>query len=150
MPCRDAEERDYEWIREYIYDIKTEEHKRTFVLHQRPEYTGYLTLDTRLNLQKRGKQLKRLGKRARNDEFAFLRPSKVGPGFLKGSGRVEHSLCCACSPAGLQTSRVCRVWGQQRIGSLWLERWPERMSLSCCSPTRRAQVGAFIVDKRAD
>eukprot|EP00891_Asterochloris_glomerata_P001509 jgi/Astpho2/1509/fgenesh1_pg.00026_%23_20_t len=74
---RDAEERDYEWIREYIYDIKTEEHKRTFVLHLRPEYTGYLTLDTRLNLQKRGKQLKRLGKRARNDEFAFLRPSKI-------------------------------------------------------------------------
>ena len=63
------------------------------MLHQRPEYTGYLTLDTRLNLQKRGKQLKRLGKRARDDEFAFLRPSKVGT--LRGSGRVGHSLCCA-------------------------------------------------------
>ena len=105
------------------------------MLHQRPEYTGYLTPDTRLNLQKRGKQLKRLGKTARDDEFAHLRPSKVGT--LRGSGRVENSLCCAWSAAVLRSSKIGMVWRQHKIdGALVAGAWPEAMSLSCCSPTR--------------
>lgn len=51
-------EGEYEWVREYLYDVKQDEEKRTYILRETPSYMGYVDLNTRLMVHKRGKRLK--------------------------------------------------------------------------------------------
>lgn len=66
-------EGEYEWVREYLYDVRQDEEKRTYVLRETPEYMGYVDLNTRLMVHKRGKRLK--SEQLQPQEFP--RPAKV-------------------------------------------------------------------------
>ncbi len=81
MGCRedtDASimEGEYEWVREYLYDVRQDEEKRTYILRETPTYMGYVDLNTRLMVHKRGKRMKSDNREAaQNAEFP--RPEKV-------------------------------------------------------------------------
>ena len=66
-------EGEYEWVREYLYDVRQDEEKRTYALRETPDYMGYVDLNTRLMVHKRGKRMK--SEQLQPQEFP--RPSKV-------------------------------------------------------------------------
>lgn len=66
-------EGEYEWVREYLYDVRQDEEKRTYVLRETPDHMGYVDLNTRLMVHKRGKRLK--SEQLQPQEFP--RPAKV-------------------------------------------------------------------------
>jgi len=69
-------EGEYEWVREYLYDVCQDEEKRTYILRETPTYMGYVDLNTRLMVHKRGKRMKSDNREAaQNAEFP--RPEKV-------------------------------------------------------------------------
>ena len=69
-------EGEYEWVREYLYDVRQDEEKRTYILRETPTYMGYVDLNTRLMVHKRGKRMKSDNREAvQNAEFP--RPEKV-------------------------------------------------------------------------
>ena len=94
MECRedtDASimEGEYEWVREYLYDVRQDEEKRTYILRENPSYMGYVDLNTRLMVHKRGKRMK-------SDAFMsqeFPRPSQVHPFITKHSTGCLRFLC---------------------------------------------------------
>ncbi|DBA95535.1 hypothetical protein WJX82_011579 [Trebouxia sp. C0006] len=69
-------EGEYEWVREYLYDVRQDEEKRTYILRETPTYMGYVDLNTRLMVHKRGKRMKSDNREAaQNAEFP--RPEKI-------------------------------------------------------------------------
>ena len=66
-------EGEYEWVREYLYDVRQDEEKRTYILRETPTYMGYVDLNTRLMVHKRGKRMKSDSVMAQE----FPRPSQV-------------------------------------------------------------------------
>lgn len=68
-------EGEYEWVREYLYDVRQDEEKRTYILRETPTYMGYVDLNTRLMVHKRGKRMKSDSVMAQE----FPRPSQVCP-----------------------------------------------------------------------
>ena len=71
-------EGEYEWVREYLYDVRQDEEKRTYILRETPTYMGYVDLNTRLMVHKRGKRMKSES-REEAQQNEFPRPSKVWP-----------------------------------------------------------------------
>ena len=71
-------EGEYEWVREYLYDVRQDEEKRTYILRETPTYMGYVDLNTRLMVHKRGKRMKSDSVMAQE----FPRPSQVCAGRL--------------------------------------------------------------------
>ena len=74
-------EGEYEWVREYLYDVRQDEEKRTYILRETPTYMGYVDLNTRLMVHKRGKRMKSDFVMAQE----FPRPSQVFTGRLSVS-----------------------------------------------------------------
>ena len=66
-------EGEYEWVREYLYDVRQDEEKRTYALRETRDYMGYVDLNTRLMVHKRGKRMK--SEQLQPQEFP--RPAKV-------------------------------------------------------------------------
>ncbi|KAL3143939.1 hypothetical protein ABBQ32_003754 [Trebouxia sp. C0010 RCD-2024] len=66
-------EGEYEWVREYLYDVRQDEEKRTYILRETPTYMGYVDLNTRLMVHKRGKRMKSDSVMAQE----FPRPSQI-------------------------------------------------------------------------
>ena len=88
-------EGEYEWVREYLYDVRQDEEKRTYVLRETPDYMGYVDLNTRLMVHKRGKRLK--SEQLQPQEFP--RPAKVSclaksAQFLMLSSFASHVFEC--------------------------------------------------------
>ena len=90
-------EGEYEWVREYLYDVRQDEEKRTYVLRETPDYMGYVDLNTRLMVHKRGKRLKsEIGLQAQE----FPRPAKV----------------CSLMPLLPSTVQAASLWP---LGAVW-------------------------------
>lgn len=70
-------EGEYEWVREYLYDVKQDEEKRTYILRETPTYMAYVDLNTRLMVHKRGKRMKRDNAEMAEQPQEFPRPEKV-------------------------------------------------------------------------
>lgn len=68
------DETDYEWVREYSYQVHQEEgdERRTYVFRFEPDKVAYTHISAKLTLSKRGKHTK--GEHQAQD---FSRPSKV-------------------------------------------------------------------------
>lgn len=85
-------EGEYEWVREYLYDVRQDEEKRTYALRETvwgtPDYMGYVDLNTRLMVHKRGKRMK--SEQLQPQEFP--RPAKVWTQPL-----LLPETCCLCS-----------------------------------------------------
>lgn len=77
-------EGEYEWVREYLYDVRQDEEKRTYILRETPTYMGYVDLNTRLMVHKRGKRMKSDSVMAQE----FPRPSQV---FTRLPAYLEHA-----------------------------------------------------------
>lgn len=75
-------EGEYEWVREYLYDVRQDEEKRTYILRETPTYMAYVDLNTRLMVHKRGKRMKSDSVMAQE----FPRPSQVCAGSMNLSG----------------------------------------------------------------
>lgn len=70
-------EGEYEWVREYLYDVKQDEEKRTYILRETPTYMAYVDLNTRLMVHKRGKRMKRDNAEMAEQPQEFPRPEKI-------------------------------------------------------------------------
>ncbi len=79
-------EGEYEWVREYLYDVRQDEEKRTYVLRETPTYMGYVDLNTRLMVHKRGKRMKS-GTKEASQNAEFPRPEKVWPALTHEKAR---------------------------------------------------------------
>jgi hypothetical protein len=64
---------EYQWLREYSYDVVQDDDHRTYVFRFGDNGVHYLDLSTKLVLQKRGKQTKGQA----NLQQEFPKPSKV-------------------------------------------------------------------------
>ncbi|KAK9809112.1 hypothetical protein WJX72_009485 [[Myrmecia] bisecta] len=61
----------YEWVREYSYDVRTDESHTTYVLRFHDDRVTYFDLNTKLACQKKSKW------RGKADEQQFARPSQI-------------------------------------------------------------------------
>ena len=94
-------EGEYEWVREYLYDVRQDEEKRTYILRETPTYMGYLDLNTRLMVHKRGKRMKSDSVMAQE----FPRPSQVS----------HYALLLACPHFWISPTQLLSAPGTQCV-----------------------------------
>lgn len=86
-------EGEYEWVREYLYDVRQDEEKRTYILRETPTYMAYVDLNTRLMVHKRGKRMKSDSVMAQE----FPRPSQVCSSNVSASLFGPKGFIIACN-----------------------------------------------------